>query len=353
MHLIFSFHENPIDAWNDLHERFSKADRICILTMRSKINNLRQNSRSVMEYFLEIKSLWEELNSHRPLPICVSFRTQVLIMDPLPSINRIYSLVVQEESHHQTTTPPDESSVLVNAAQKYDFKHKGGFHKNTPRVCTFCNRTGHTVDFCYQKHGHPNFNKNKSFINASQVENSSNDSHKIAPVKITLPNGNSTTVQYAGNVKFTPLLYHNHVLFAPELELNLISISKLFYALTCYAVFSLDQCFLQELNTLRMIGLGRKDNGLYILQLEDTHSKEIPGPHQAQLPFQHPPQANTCHTTDSLFSSHNQNVAIPKSALWNFRIGHVSPKRISQISKLYSSFDVDSHATCDIWHLAR
>jgi len=79
-----------------------------------------------------MKSLWEELNSHRPMPVCTcpypcrcesmrstrEFRledqviqfltslndnfgvvkTQVLLLDPLPSINIVYSLVVQEES---------------------------------------------------------------------------------------------------------------------------------------------------------------------------------------------------------------------------------------------------------------
>jgi len=34
------FHENAIDAWLDLKERFAKANRIRIATLRSKINNL-------------------------------------------------------------------------------------------------------------------------------------------------------------------------------------------------------------------------------------------------------------------------------------------------------------------------
>jgi len=64
------FHENAIDAWLDLKEPFSKADRIHIATRRSKINNLKQGSKSVLDYFTEIKTLWEELNSHRPMLHC-------------------------------------------------------------------------------------------------------------------------------------------------------------------------------------------------------------------------------------------------------------------------------------------
>jgi hypothetical protein len=114
------FHENAIDVWHDLQERFSKVDRIRIATLRSSINNLKQDSKSVLDYFTEMKALWEELNSHRPLPMCTcvhqcrcpamqlvrayrledqviqfltglndSFsvvKTQVLLMDPLPSL---------------------------------------------------------------------------------------------------------------------------------------------------------------------------------------------------------------------------------------------------------------------------
>jgi hypothetical protein len=64
------FHENCFDVWQDLQERFSKIDRIRIATLRSSINNLKQGSKSVLDYFTEMKALWEELHSHRPIPSC-------------------------------------------------------------------------------------------------------------------------------------------------------------------------------------------------------------------------------------------------------------------------------------------
>lgn len=72
-------------------------------------------------------------------------------MDPLPSMNQIYSLVVQEESHHKNLTHVDNVSISINVVQRSDFKHNGGFHnsKSAHRVSTFYNRTVHTVDFCY------------------------------------------------------------------------------------------------------------------------------------------------------------------------------------------------------------
>jgi hypothetical protein len=202
------FHENAVDAWQDLQERFSKADRVRIATLRSSINNLKQGTKSVLDYFIELKALWEELNSHRPLPVCTCVhqcrclamqlvrdyrhedqvlqflqglndqfsvvKTQVLLMEPLPPINKVYSLVIQEESNHKSSALIDDSSALINAAHRSDYKGKGvangSTSKGSNRQCTFCHRSGHTVEFCYQKHGHPSFNKTKSSANAASTE---------------------------------------------------------------------------------------------------------------------------------------------------------------------------------------
>jgi hypothetical protein len=170
------FHENCFDVWQDLQERFSKIDRIRIATIRSSINNLKQGSKSVLDYFIEMKALWEELHSHRPIPSCtcvhqcrcaamrdarnffledqvIQFltglnsefsvvKTQILLMDPLPSLNKVYSLVVQEESNHKSLLPTenDDSSLLVNSsdAKKQFPRGKGNASgKNSNRICTF------------------------------------------------------------------------------------------------------------------------------------------------------------------------------------------------------------------------
>ncbi|MCI04355.1 integrase catalytic region, partial [Trifolium medium] len=94
--------ENVINVRHDLKERFAKTDCIRISTLRSSLNNLKQGSKSVLDYFTEIKGLWEELNTHRPMPTCLNdsfsvVKIQVLLMEPLHSINRMYSIVIQEE----------------------------------------------------------------------------------------------------------------------------------------------------------------------------------------------------------------------------------------------------------------
>jgi hypothetical protein len=51
--------------------------------------------------------------------------------------------------------------------------------------------------------------------------------------------------------------------------------------------------------------------------------------------------------------STNKNLIIPSSALWHFRLGHVSHKRLSHMSKLYPSLTFDHKAACDICHFAK
>jgi len=121
------FCDTALEVWLDLKERFSKIDRICIANLRSSINNLKQGAKTVFDYFTEMKSLWEELSLHRPIPNCVCVhqcrciasrivethrnedqimqfltglndqffvvRTKVLLLDLLPSLNKVYSLV--------------------------------------------------------------------------------------------------------------------------------------------------------------------------------------------------------------------------------------------------------------------
>ena len=155
-----------------------------------------------------MKALWEELHSHRPLPNCtcphqcrcvalrvtkervedqiIQFltglndqfsvvKTQVLLLDPLPSLNKVFSLVIQEESNNVSapSLPSiEDSSVLVNAsdARRLQGRGKGLFNKPSHRFFTFCNRYNHTIEFCYQKHGFPTVNKTHSQANATTTE---------------------------------------------------------------------------------------------------------------------------------------------------------------------------------------
>lgn len=86
-------------------------------------------------------------------------KSQILLMDPLPNINKIFSMVIQ---HERQVSGTEESKILVgNAntdAKKSQGRGKGGYfgnYSNKGKVCTHCGKTGHTVDVCYKKHDFP------------------------------------------------------------------------------------------------------------------------------------------------------------------------------------------------------
>ena len=77
-------------------------------------------------------------------------RTQILLMDPLPSINKAHSLFIQEEMQRSVTNSVRvESTVLATKSLSNNPK---GMERP---LCTHCGKLGHTVEKCYKLHGFP------------------------------------------------------------------------------------------------------------------------------------------------------------------------------------------------------
>nr|DAD20745.1 TPA_asm: hypothetical protein HUJ06_022208 [Nelumbo nucifera] len=123
--------DNTVDIWKDLHDRFSQGDAIRISELQEEIYNFRQNSLSVTDYHTQLKILWDEYVTLRPVLVCTcepqcscqalkdvkkayqndysirflkglndnfaTVRSQIFLMDPLPNINKLFSLVLQHE----------------------------------------------------------------------------------------------------------------------------------------------------------------------------------------------------------------------------------------------------------------
>jgi len=105
-----------------------------------------------------------------------------MLMDPVPSIGKVYSLLVQQE--RQGFVPLDKSKLLaisnnsfsgnfsygrgnMNASRgrgDWGGKTSGGRGKGI-RVCSFCGRPNHTVDTCFKKHGFPPHHQQENSIN--------------------------------------------------------------------------------------------------------------------------------------------------------------------------------------------
>ena len=117
-------------------------------------------------------------------------RSQVLLMDPIPSLSKIYSLKIQEETQRSIPNAPVvkvDSIVLAAKVSTDQVNHvtnlvnSGGKGKDRP-VCTHCGKTGHTVDKCYKLHGFPLGFKFKNKTAMAYQVSSRSSSEFISPM---------------------------------------------------------------------------------------------------------------------------------------------------------------------------
>ncbi|XP_019262962.1 PREDICTED: uncharacterized protein LOC109240743 [Nicotiana attenuata] len=120
------YSSNACDIWKDLKERFDKVDGSRIFQLHKEIAIVSQGTSTITTYYSKIRSLWAEFDSLAPTPECeceksrefVAFmrrqkhlqflmglnktyeqaRGQILMMDPIPSVNKAYSMLIERES---------------------------------------------------------------------------------------------------------------------------------------------------------------------------------------------------------------------------------------------------------------
>ena len=117
------------EIWKDLEERFSQTSGPQLYTLQQSLTDLKQGQKtSITEFFTQIKAIWDQINQINPLPSCTSagctcnqtfmkqqqeerlvqllmkldnkftaVRTNILMMQPLPTISMAYKLLIQEE----------------------------------------------------------------------------------------------------------------------------------------------------------------------------------------------------------------------------------------------------------------
>lgn len=197
------------ELWLDLQDRFTKGNHFRFSELLKDLHSIKQGDSSLSTYFTDLKILWDELEFLRPTPSCTcsprcscslssavqrykhseyitcflkglnenynNVRTQILLMDPLPSLSKAYSLVVQQDP---TPLPnPPESAILAvhsnNISQgkphNVQGKGKGKWQPRTSMLCSNCNKTNHTVENCYFKYGFPPGYKSRTQMNNEAI----------------------------------------------------------------------------------------------------------------------------------------------------------------------------------------
>lgn len=101
-----------------------------------------------------------------------STMAQILLIDPLPTIDNVFSLVAQEECQKSITHNILPSLTMTfNSIGSFDtISYSASLqprfdqcpHDSRDRaylVCTYCHLKGHTNDKCYKLHGYPIISK--------------------------------------------------------------------------------------------------------------------------------------------------------------------------------------------------
>ncbi|KAG8650579.1 hypothetical protein MANES_07G054622v8 [Manihot esculenta] len=154
--------DKAVDVWNDLKDKFSQCDIIRILDLQEKnftidaiqtyINN---------DYGIRFLKDLNEQYAH--------VKSLIMIMEPLPFINKVFSSVVQQE-RQMISRVNIESKAFFNT--RYILVGKGQSN-GLINFCTYCDKFRHTIETCYKKHGYPpNFkfrNSNGSNVNVVNV----------------------------------------------------------------------------------------------------------------------------------------------------------------------------------------
>lgn len=81
--------------------------------------------------------------------------TNILSMDPMPNLNRVYAMIIQEERHKNMARIKDERNDVVVFDVQTGPKSAAMRAKEKTGSCGHCGRTGHEATDCFQVIGYP------------------------------------------------------------------------------------------------------------------------------------------------------------------------------------------------------
>ncbi|KZV39447.1 hypothetical protein F511_13438 [Dorcoceras hygrometricum] len=174
-------------TWIDIHDRFHESNAPRVYQIKKMLNALQQGAMGISSYYTKLRILWDELRDYQPTSVCncgsmrewvtyqnqecvmhflmglnesyAQVREQILMMEPLPIISKVFALVVQEERQRSINhgvakinigQPVSLNSVNSTTAPKVSKAGRGD-----KVVCSHCHFRNHTVDKCYKLHGYP------------------------------------------------------------------------------------------------------------------------------------------------------------------------------------------------------
>ena len=151
---------------------------------------------------------------------------------------------------------------------------------------------------------------------------------------VTLPNSDIIPILAIGSICLNNTLVLHNVAYIPKFKFNLISISALLTNPNLSISFSQNEFDIQEKQACKRIGRGDLIQGLYVLDLKDTHD---------------------CKFTFSVINSHINFTVCKNAHIWHSRFGHISDKVFNHLNnKIGLQFSPNfSSSNCSICSLSK
>ncbi|KAH6780584.1 hypothetical protein C2S52_011821 [Perilla frutescens var. hirtella] len=214
----FHNYETSKDLWDELQRRFGKKNGPRIYKLRRDIATFTHHNQSVMIYFNNLSSLWDDLSLLKNSRACTcdalidnmkeveeekmmqflmglnkcyeGIRQQILILDPLPTLSQAYAMVLQVEEQVNVSlqfTDNVEQSALYSNNQRGSFKGDR-FKKRLTKEeksklkCEHCGGSGHLKQDCFELIGIPDW------YHKFKAEKGKNRAHCVTEQPDSLPN---------------------------------------------------------------------------------------------------------------------------------------------------------------------
>lgn len=164
-----------------MEERYREYNDPPLYLLQREIASIAQGNSSVVAYYTRLKCLWDELAVLMPSQECdcgfaksaseiTSFnhlmqflialneaydhvRNQILLIEPFPSVNRAYSMILRVEKQRQVSLGINEVNDQFTMQIRVHEQKRDGNFRNTDRkyqnlerkllYCDNCDRTGH------------------------------------------------------------------------------------------------------------------------------------------------------------------------------------------------------------------
>ncbi|XP_074300351.1 uncharacterized protein LOC141631601 [Silene latifolia] len=184
LHSSITFSVPVHEIWEELRGRYSAGNAPRVHQLKTELNECKQGSDSIVEYYTRLKTIWDELENYSKAKGCTcgaaasiakekeqekvhrflmgldsklygNIQTNLLMEDPIAILTRTYGLILREERHASMTKVKEDRIEAAMATQGYAGRGRNdedGTYK--PPQCTHCKKFYHTEADCYDKHGY-------------------------------------------------------------------------------------------------------------------------------------------------------------------------------------------------------